>query len=139
MGETHRSVLREHGTLGSIDLSKNNNKQTTEEERKVKSLLVHARAAEVMGKISNSSRTILWVIVFGFIFIFYILGVLSSDDGQTHQPNTGRPPIRVLNDFYYPGEEGVNYPNCELRKGYTFAGRNETYMADYNMLAALGK
>ena len=102
-------------------------------------MIVHARASEVMGKISNSARTFLWVILFSAILIYYIFAVLTSDDGELSAPATGRPPIRVLNDFYYPGEEGVNYPTCQLNKGYTIPGRNTTYIMDYNMLAALGK
>lgn len=61
----------------------------------------------------------------------------DAENGIGPDPTTGRPPIRVVDDFYYPPQPDVSYPLCKLHKGYSFPGReNDTRITDYNFLAA---
>ena len=69
--------------------------------------------------------------------------MLSSPDakdqehGLSSEPTIGRPPIRLLDDFYWPPQPDVSYPICRLQKNYTIQGREQTHITDYNMLTAL--
>jgi len=132
------SIIKEHGSMSNIDLSNENDSNDPDAERKAKAMIARARATEIMGKISSSSRIWLWIIIFTVVSVYFFYAVSTYANGEGPQPQTRRPPIRLLNDFYYPGQSDVLYPTCTLGKGYEFPGRDETRMVDYNMLGALG-
>lgn len=96
-----------------------------------------ARLSEVMGKVTASPRTWLWMGVFAAACGYFIYGAATSQNGEDWYPQNERPPIVFLDDFYYPGQPDISYPNCELTKAYAIPGQETTYMMDYNILGGL--
>ena len=99
-----------------------------------KTLVLKSRLADIVGSISRSAATTRWMYFFGtlvlLVFLLF-LQAINSDDGLGE-----RPPIVLVDDFYYPGEETLQYPTCELSKGFKI-GSSDTALGDYSMLSAL--
>ncbi|MGK3754233.1 MAG: hypothetical protein ACI8RD_006542, partial [Bacillariaceae sp.] len=63
------------------------------------------------------------------------LGAISQDDGLGQ-----RPPIVLVDDYYYPGEKTLQYPTCSMSKGFQFSVDGENFdsaLADYAFLSAM--
>ena len=67
-----------------------------------------------------------WTWIFVVFFLAIMVLFLGSQQGsQSIQPNKRgvRPPILLVDDFYYPPESGtLSYPTCKLTKGFEFPG-----------------
>ena len=99
-----------------------------------KTLVLKSRLADIVGNVSRSSATTRWIWFFGtlvlLIFLLF-LQAIHSDDGLGE-----RPPIVLVDSFYYPGEQSLQYPTCEMSKGFKI-GDSDTALGDYSMLSAL--
>jgi len=105
-----------------------------------KTLVKKARMSEIIGDITRSTSVGRWMWVFGLlIFVCFLLFVsaLGSDDVQPGQ-RADRPPIVLVDDFYYPGEQGsLQYPSCKLSKGFQIPGGGDSMLGDYAFMSAL--
>ena len=136
------SILCELGSMNDIDIETNPGEgelykisgRTKSLKGPDKTLVLKARLADIVGNISRSASTTRWMWFFGtlvlLIFLLF-LQAINSDDGLGE-----RPPIVLVNDFYYPGEQTLQYPTCQLSKGFKI-GDSDTALGDYSMLSAL--
>lgn len=141
------SQICERGTLSHIQLHEedekendNNNNSMTEEEKyaqKAKFTREHARAAEIMGKVTSNPRILLWYALFVGLGIYVIYSGATSLNGETAEAQTGRETIVLVDGFYYPPQPDISYTTCELHKAYEIPGQNVTYTMDYNFLAGI--
>lgn len=128
------SILRErHSSLSEVNL-------VDEDKPSHEQMLARARACEVLGKITNSAFYFIFLIIFGVMGGYFVyFGSSSAGSGEDYNTQTGREPIRFLDDFYYPGNvsEGMLYPNCKLTDHFALPGLNNTYALDYNLMAGI--
>jgi len=83
-----------------------------------RTLIRKARLADIVGNISNSKSVTRWMWVFGFWIVGVLvlfLGAVGSGDGLGD-----RPPIVLVDTYYYEGEDSLQYPTCQLTKQFTF-------------------
>ena len=85
-----------------------------------------------------------WMYFFGGLsaaFLFLFMAATSSDDGLGE-----RPPIVLLNDYSYVAEESLQYPTCQMGKGFKISVNDtdfdtslgvDTSLGDYAFLSAL--
>lgn len=133
------SILSEHYSLSKVSFPGTDDQDDKAQDSKTKAMVARARASEVIGKITNSARIWFWIAVFAILGGYFIYsGVNSAGSGEDYNTQTGREPIRFLNDFYYPRQtDSMLYPNCQLTNQYAIPGVNNTYVTDYNLLAGL--
>ncbi|CAB9522076.1 Lipase (class 3) [Seminavis robusta] len=134
------SIINGYGTLSSIKFSGDpEDGKTIRERNKPRDMVARARASEIIGKISTATRVYLFMIFFGVLGAYYAFSASNTQNGENATPESGRPPIRLLDDFYYPPlPNTISYPACKLDKDFAIPGQNFTYMMDYNIMAALG-
>ncbi|KAL7540552.1 hypothetical protein ACHAXR_010204 [Thalassiosira sp. AJA248-18] len=127
------SILREHSSL-LVEVNFGEDKSSQQQ------MVARARAAQVLTKITNSALYFIAIIGFGFMggFFIYFAGS-SAGSGEDYNTQTGREPIRLLDDFYYPPQnQSMLYPNCKLTNHFALpAGLDNTYALDYNFLAGI--
>ena len=133
------SILSEHYSLSKVSFPGTDDQDNMTQQSKTNAMVARARASEVIGKITNSARIWFWIAVFTIMGAYFIYsGVNSAGSGEDYNTQTGREPIRFLNDFYYPRQnDSMLYPNCQLTNQYAFPGIDNTYVTDYNLLAGL--
>ena len=69
---------------------------------------------------------------------FIYFSASSAGSGEDYHTQTGREPIRILQDFYYPPQNNTMlYPNCELTNQFALPGLENSYALDYNLLAGI--
>lgn len=109
----------------------------TEAEVKEQELRVRSRASDILAKVTTSTMVFPWMLVYGAIALWFFYQALTTAEADGATPQGGRPPIGLLQDFYYPPIPDLSYPSCKLSKGFDVPGSGFSYMVDYNMLAAL--
>ncbi|OEU08431.1 hypothetical protein FRACYDRAFT_212694 [Fragilariopsis cylindrus CCMP1102] len=103
-----------------------------------KTLVLKSRLADVVGNISRSGSVVRWMYLFSFLVLLtfvMFLGAISQDDGLGD-----RPPIVLVDDYYYPGENTLQYPTCSMSKGFQLSVDGENFnsaLADYAFLSAM--
>lgn len=140
-------ILCELGSMNNIDIEKEPGKKSRELpffqhffklKGADKTLVLKSRLADVVGNISRSGSVVRWMYFFGFLVLLTLvmfLGAISQDDGLGD-----RPPIVLVDDFYYPGENTLQYPTCAMSKGFQLSVDGEKYdtaLGDYAFLSAL--
>lgn len=133
-------MLAELGSINDVAFQQTIDSQDGEaEEKKKRMQILRARAigSEVMGKITTSKTVYFWMLFYFGLGGFYILCTIAAQYADGAIPQGGRPPIRLLDDFYYPPQEDLSYPFCKVAKGFDFTTSGFSYVYDYNMLAAL--
>eukprot|EP00536_Pseudo-nitzschia_multiseries_P017966 jgi/Psemu1/328702/estExt_fgenesh1_pg.C_19900002 len=133
------AVLCELGSMSSVDLKTKRDRDATPQDIDETMLKSRARLAEIAGNISRSQSVTRWMWFFGSLVVFTFLlfsSALESNDGLGD-----RPPIILVDDFAYPGEDSLQYPTCAMTKGFrvsSAAGEdNDTALGDYSFLSAL--
>mmetsp|Transcript_27647 Transcript_27647/g.55452 ORF Transcript_27647/g.55452 Transcript_27647/m.55452 type:complete len:952 (-) Transcript_27647:656-3511(-) len=100
----------------------------------------------VGGIIRNKGRLVwTWIFVFVFLVVWFMLSASQSSSATITAEQRGpRPPILLLNDFYYPGVNTLAYPTCKLTKGFEFpvvdgqsAKNVSSDLGDYAFLSAM--
>ena len=131
-------ILAKLGPISQVRLNGTPvDEKTTKARQKSNDLIVQARAMEIIGKVTSSGMIYFWMVAFGVIALLYLLQAIDTADADDAIPQGGRPPIGLLEDFYYPPQPHLSYPGCKLTKGFEIPGRGFSYLYDYNMLAAL--
>lgn len=127
------SVLREHSSLGEVNF-------VDGDKSSQQQMLARARAAQVLGKVTNATFYFIFIICFGVMGGYFIYaGTSAVGSGEDYNTQTGRDPIRLLDDFYYPPQtDSMLYPNCKLNGQFSIPGLDNTYALDYNFLAGIG-
>ncbi len=133
------SVLSKYGTTDVDELF------ADESER-----ISHSRGFRftqiVDGIIKNKGRRVwTWIFVFVFLVVWYMLSASQTTSANLTAEDRGpRPPILLLNDFYYPGVDNLAYPTCKLTKGFEFpvldgqSSKNvSSDLGDYTFLSAM--
>ena len=97
------------------------------------------RLSEIVGRIINNKGRRWWTWIF-FVFFLAILFLFlaSQNSSDLIQPGerATRPPILLLDDFYYPPvDDTIAYPSCTLNKGFEFPGIGSTDLVDYAFLS----
>ena len=128
--------MAEIGSIGNVTATADVSKDDTKQNR-IKELRTRAIGSEVMGKITTSKTIYFWLLLYFGLGGFYLLCAFISQHSEGAIPQGGRPPIRLLDDFYYPPQEDLYYPYCKVSKGFDFDPKGFSYAYDYNMLAAL--
>jgi len=137
------SIVKEFGTLDVIGIEGNSKKeQSFGSARQAQVMISRARASEMMGKISHNRLWLwFWIVIYAGLAALFLAVLCNVSKDQAHglsaEPTAGRPPIRLLDDFYWPPQPDVSYPICRLQKNYTIQGREQTHITDYNMMTAL--
>lgn len=141
------AILCELGSMSNIDIETEPGKKSKALpffeklyilEGMNKTLVLKSRLGDIVGNISRSGSVVRWMYFFGFLVLltfFMMLGAMSQDDGLGD-----RPPIVLVDDFYYPGEKTLQYPTCSMSKGFQLSGNSnnaDTALGDYAMLSAL--
>jgi len=129
-----RSVICEHCSLSEVKMVGD------EDDDSKKQMLARARAAQVLGKITHSFYYFIFILVFGIMGGYFIYWSASSTgSGEDFNTQSGREPIRFLDDFYYPSpEEGsMLYTTCKLTNHFGIPGLDNTYALDYNLLGGI--
>ena len=127
------SILRENAShLREVDFG-------GEEKSSQQQMIARARASQVLTKITNASLYFIAIVGFGFLAgLFVWMSGTSAGTGETYIPNTGREPIRLVDDFYYPAQNNsMLYPNCKVTNQFAFPGLDNSYALDYNFLAGM--
>jgi len=128
-----RSIICEHCSLSEVKL-------VNDEDDSKEQMLARARASQVLGKITHSFYYFIFILVFGIMGGYFIYWSASSTgSGEDFNTQSGREPIRLLDDFYYPSpEEGsMLYTNCKLTNHFSIPGLDNTYALDYNLLGGI--
>jgi lipase ATG15 len=103
----------------------------------VNKLLSQARISEIIGKITQSPSVGRWMWVFGTLVFLLYVAFLSVANSDSDVSPSDRPVIILLPDFYYPPQDNLAYPSCELTKGFRFPGNtNSTHLLDFAFLSA---
>jgi len=141
------TILCELGSMNDIDVEKEPGKKATTLpifkkyltlKGKDKTLILKSRLADIVGNISRSGSVVRWMYFFGFLVLLTFvgfLGAISQDDGLGY-----RFPIVLVDDYYYPGENSLQYPTCAMSKGFQLSidGQNfDTALGDYSFLSAM--
>jgi lipase ATG15 len=141
------AILCELGSMDDIDIEKEPGKESkglpffkkySSLKGRDKTLVLKSRLADVVGNISRSGSVVRWMYLFGFLVLLtfvMFLGAISQDDGLGE-----RPPIVLVDDYYYPGEKTLQYPTCSMSKGFQFSVDGENFdsaLADYAFLSAM--
>jgi hypothetical protein len=103
-----------------------------------KTLALKARLSDIVGYVSRSGAVTRWmyffgVLAFGFFFLFSV--ATTDDDGLGE-----RPPIVLVDDFAYVAEKSLQYPTCQMDKGFTISVNGtdiDSSLGDYAFLSAL--
>ena len=76
--------------------------------------------------------------------VFLFLSAQKSSDEVKPQDRGPRPPVLLVDDFYYPpANDTLAYPTCKLTKGFTFATPDNpdevegSLLGDYAFLSAM--
>jgi lipase ATG15 len=134
------NILCELGSIDRVDIEKEPGKEHNHSSLKgaEKTLVLKARLSDVIGNITRSGSVGRWMWFFGVLIIltFFLFSAASTgDDGLGD-----RPPIVLVDDYYYPGEPTLQYPTCTLSKNLGIINEGETFDAslrDYSFLSAL--
>lgn len=103
-----------------------------------KTLVEKSRVADVVGYISRSDSVYRWMCFFSGLVLgifFLCTSASATDDGLGE-----RKPIILVDDYFYPAEDSLQYPTCSMRKGFdvTVDGvTRDTSLGDYAFLSAL--
>ena len=103
------------------------------------------RLSEVVARVIDKKSRKVWAWIFiVFFFVIFVLLLQSQNSTEFFQPQDRgeRPPILLVDDFYYKGEDNtLAYPTCKLTKGFEFSGNSGVESAsdlgDYSFLSAL--
>lgn len=108
------------------------------------------RLSEIVGGIINNKGR--WIFTWIFVFVLLVVSFMfsasqSSTANITAEQRGPRPPILLVNDFYYAGVDNLAYPTCKLTKGFEFPGAailgSQTVknissdLGDYSFLSAM--
>jgi len=141
------AILCELGSMDNIDIEKEPGKEHKSSpfannfstlKGADRTLVLKSRLADVVGNISMSRSVVRWCWFFGVLVLITFLGfsaASTADDGLGE-----RPPIILVDDYYYPGEKSLQYPTCAMSKGFQIQVEGENYdsaLADYSFLSAL--
>lgn len=141
------AILCELGSMDRIDIEKEPGKESkglpffkkySSLKGRDKTLVLKSRLADVVGNISRSGSVVRWMYLFSFLVLLtfvMFLGAISQDDGLGD-----RPPIVLVDDYYYPGENTLQYPTCSMSKGFQLSVDGENFnsaLADYAFLSAM--
>jgi len=129
-----RSIICEHCSLSRVKMVGD------EDDDSIEQMLARARASQVLGKITHSFYYFIFILVFGIMGGYFIYWSASSTgSGEDFNTQSGREPIRFMDDFYYPSpEEGsMLYTNCKLTNHFSIPGLDNTYALDYNLLGGI--
>ena len=136
------AMLSKHGSISS-DLF-------TEESGGDNHHVSSYRLSEIVGGIINNKGRWVWTWIFVLVFLlvwFMVSASQGSADYVTAEQRGPRPPILLVNDFYYAGVNNLAYPTCKLTKGFEFPGvdslNSQTVgivssdLGDYSFLSAM--
>lgn len=99
-------------------------------------LLSKYQLSELVGKARKKDSLYRWMWVFGlfgFVVLFLFLQGMASDDLKPGE----RPPIDLVEDFYYPPQPDLPYPSCEMTKGFKLPNGESTALLNYAFMSAL--
>jgi lipase ATG15 len=103
----------------------------------INKLVSQAQISEIIGKITQSPSVGRWMWVFGILVLMLYLMFLSVVNSDSDVSPSDRPEIILLPDFYYPPQQSLAYPSCELTKGFRFPPEiNTTHLLDFAFLSA---
>lgn len=133
------SILREQqsslGEVKFVDESDDDDKSSRRQ------MLARARTAQVLAYITNSRFYLIFIVAFAVLGSYFIYwSATSVGSGEDYNTQTGREPIRLLDDFYWPRQnDTMLYPNCQLTDQFAIPGQavDNTYAMDYNLLAGI--
>ncbi|KAL9190402.1 hypothetical protein ACHAXT_007613 [Thalassiosira profunda] len=128
------ALLREHSTLGKVKFVDADDDKSGKRE-----MLARARAAQLLSYLTNSTFYLVWIIAFAVLggFVIYY-GASSVGSGEDYNTQTGREPIRLLEDFKWgPQNDTLLYPNCQLTNHFAIPGLENSYAMDYNLIGGL--
>lgn len=107
----------------------------TERER---DQLQKARVSQLLSRITKNRTITGWMWLFGFLAMALGLMLYTALDTTETDPEGGRPAIVQVEDFYYPPEEGIVYPTCELGRGFSFLESGQPgNLLDFAFLSAI--
>ncbi|KAL9179381.1 hypothetical protein ACHAXT_008671 [Thalassiosira profunda] len=99
------------------------------------------RMSEAIGRIITSSGRRWWSWIFSIFFVAILVLFLASQHSTDYvqpQERGPRPPILLVEDFYYPPQpDTLAYPTCKLAKGFEFPDETTSDLADYSFLSAM--
>lgn len=136
------SVLSKYGTISDAEQLFDEESDGITHDKKY-------RFSQIVGSvIKNKGRWIwTWIFVLVFLVVWFMLSASQSESANptiTAEQRGPRPPILLLNDFYYPGVDTLAYPTCKLTKGFEFpvldgqSTKNvSSDLADYSFLSAM--
>jgi hypothetical protein len=110
------AVLAKYGSLSDAG------QLFTEESDGVTHARKH-RFSEIVGGIINNKGRWVWTWIFVFVALvvwFMVSASQTSSEMITAEQRGPRPPILLVNDFYYAGVNTLAYPTCQLTKGFEF-------------------
>uniref|UniRef100_A0A7S3PDK4 Fungal lipase-type domain-containing protein n=1 Tax=Amphora coffeiformis TaxID=265554 RepID=A0A7S3PDK4_9STRA len=94
------------------------------------------RLSKIVARISQGSRRDTWIGVIGalvIIFMFLFLSAFGGGSNSGAEADTSN----LIQDFRYPGVDGIHYPTCSLTSDFAIPGSNETSLADYAYIAGI--
>ena len=105
------------------------------------------RFSQIVGGITNNKGRWVWTWIFVFVFLvvwFMLAASQTSSATITAEQRGPRPPILLLDDFYYKGADTLAYPTCKLTKGFELpvldgqsAKNVSSDLGDYAFLSAM--
>ena len=134
------AVLSKYGTVSDAA------EQFTEETDEVTHTQGYRFSQIVGGIINNKGRWVwTWIFMLVFLVVWFMLSSSQSSTATITAEQRGpRPPILLVDDFYYPGVGTLAYPTCKLTKGLEFPDINSQYnrnvssdLGDYAFLSAM--
>jgi len=142
------AILCELGSMDKIDIRKRQGEESKSKISCLKrqkalkgvetTLIRKARLADIVGHISRSDTVTRWMWFFGGLVMFTCFlysSAVASGDGLGE-----RPPIVMVSDFQYVGEKSLQYPSCDMSKGFRieFNGTTmDTPLGDYAFYSAM--
>jgi hypothetical protein len=129
------AVLTEYGTLSAV------------KDKKLDHSKKYFFSTVGEDVINNKGRSI-WSGLFIVLFLavmFLFLSAQKSSDEIKPQDRGPRPPVLLVDDFYYPPtNDTLAYPTCKLTKGFTFSSPDPdsdqvegSLLGDYAFLSAM--
>jgi len=132
------AILCELGSLNAINIETNPDKGSNSIET---ALISKANLAEVVGHISRSNTVNRWMYFFGvFASSIFFLVFLSLVQGKSNDGPGDRPPIILVDDYAYAEEETLQYPSCNMGKGFELSVNGttqSTMLGDYAFFSVL--
>lgn len=116
-------ILSELGSMSAIDIEKQPG-EVTHRFFRIKAgepvrgpdrtLVVKSRLSDIVGYVSRSNSVTRWMWFFGTFLVLVLLLFLSAVNSDDIQPGE-RPPIVLVDEFYYPSEESLQVRSMQSR------------------------